>query len=272
MIDAKKYLFEIEFDPEEIIKKSRLYPGKPIKNPEPLLSINEYGIDKIICTRGSFSLIQGKAKARKTFCTTLLLSSVINKNLYNWFEGNIQNSIVVFDTEQSEYYANKVYKRYLKLCDNYQKIDYIPIKPYSPMERQEIINKYLELYSPDFILIDGIRDLVTSINSEEQATEIVTQLYKWVEFKNCHIMTVLHCNKNDLNARGHLGTELVNKAETVLSVSKEKHSNFSSVEVEYMRDIEMESFSFEILNGLPVPCSKAIVDNIINKPGSYSPF
>jgi hypothetical protein len=261
MIDVKKYTFENDFDPSEIIKSTRLYPGKPIKRAETLLAVNEYGINKPLCTRGSFSLIIGKAKSRKTFLTTMLGSAVINRNLFDMFIGNPFYSICIFDTEQSDYYANKAYERYIRLCNGqHNKIDYLPIKPYSPVQRQDIINRYLEINSPDFVLIDGIRDLVSCINSEEQATEMITQLYKWLEFKDCHIMNVLHMNKADMNARGHLGTELVNKAETVLSVSKDKHSNFSSVEVEYMRGIEIDSFQFEIDDNLPVPCAKSIIE------------
>lgn len=37
---------------------------------------------------------------------------------------------------------------------------------------------------------------------------------------NIHIHTVLHLNKSDDNTRGHIGTELNNKAETVMKIIK----------------------------------------------------
>jgi hypothetical protein len=65
-------------------------------------------------------------------------------------------------------------------------------------------------------------------------------------------MTVLHQNKGDNNARGHLGSELVNKAETVLSITKDNASGYSIVEAEYCRDKEPEPFAFDIdSDGLP---------------------
>jgi hypothetical protein len=62
----------------------------------------------------------------------------------------------------------------------------------------------------------------------------------------------LHQNKSDNNARGHIGTELINKAETVLSVSKsEQDKDISIVEAQQCRNIEPVPFAFEIVDGLP---------------------
>ncbi|MNT39063.1 hypothetical protein D3C72_1752820 [compost metagenome] len=82
---------------------------------------------------------------------------------------------------------------------------------------------------------------------------ITSKLLKWTEERNIHILTVLHQNKGDNNARGHIGTELINKAETVLSVTKsESDSSISIVEPQQCRNIEPETFAFEIIDGLPV--------------------
>ena len=46
---------------------------------------------------------------------------------------------------------------------------------------------------------------------------------QWTDDRQIHIHTILHQNKGDENARGHIGTELNNKAETVLLVEKDKN-------------------------------------------------
>ncbi len=63
----------------------------------------------------------------------------------------------------------------------------------------------------------------------------------------------MHQNKSDFNARGHIGTELVNKAETVISISvDEKEKELSIVEAQQCRNKEFQPFAFEIdENGLP---------------------
>ena len=58
-------------------------------------------------------------------------------------------------------------------------------------------------------------------------------------------MVVLHQNKNDLNARGHIGTEIDNKAETTLSVAKSKQNkDISEVNPDYCRNLDFEPFAF----------------------------
>lgn len=96
--------------------------------------------------------------------------------------------------------------------------------------------------------------MVSSINDEAEATLIASKLLKWTEERNIHIVTVLHQNKGDNNARGHLGSELVNKAETVLSITKAESDNeISIVEPQQCRNKEPEVFSFEIDDsGIPI--------------------
>ena len=60
----------------------------------------------------------------------------------------------------------------------------------------------------------------------------------------------MHQNKGDLNPRGHLGTEAMNKAETVAATTKS--DNVTVVTCEQARNIEFEPFAFEIIDGLPV--------------------
>jgi hypothetical protein len=107
-----------------------------------------------------------------------------------------------------------------------------------------------------FVAIDGIRDLLTmGINDEQEATRITSLFLKWSYDYNIHIVLLLHQNKNDLNARGHIGTEVVNKAETIISVTKEDKSNIFKVACDDSRDIPFEDFGFTISSdGLPVSC------------------
>ena len=64
---------------------------------------------------------------------------------------------------------------------------------------------------------------------------------------------MLHLNKGDDNTRGHLGTELNNKAETVLQITKDDFErDISSVAAMHIRDRDFEPFAFRInADGLP---------------------
>lgn len=62
-----------------------------------------------------------------------------------------------------------------------------------------------------------------------------------------HIHTVLHLNKGDDNTRGHPCTELNNKAETVLQITKDGFDrDISSVAAMHIRDRDFEPFAFRI--------------------------
>lgn len=95
--------------------------------------------------------------------------------------------------------------------------------------------------------MDGIRDFVYDINSPSEATKIISKLMQWTDDYHIHIHTILHQNKNDEHARGHIGTELNNKAETIMQIEVDKDDkSVSVVEAIHIRDKEFEPFAFRI--------------------------
>lgn len=244
----------------DMLQEAKIDPKKPITLPPVCLSlIGSDGKEGIIGSLGDFSLIIGKAKSKKTFCISLFLASIAkNGMIQNRFKGKLskeKSRVIFFDTEQSEYYVQKVFHRVCKLTGySPENFDAYCLRKYTPDERLQIIDTAIQS-TPDlgFVAIDGIRDLVTSINDEEEATKIASYLLKWTQEKQIHIITALHQNKGDTNARGHVGTELVNKAQTVLSVSLDSHNkSISIVEAEFCRDREPETFAFFVNEaGLP---------------------
>ena len=92
--------------------------------------------------------------------------------------------------------------------------------------------------------------MVFDINSPEEATYISGDLMRWAEQYDCHILSIIHENKNSGTARGHLGTEMVNKAEIVLQVANEDGQTV--VKPEYCRGDKIEPMAFERDNyGIP---------------------
>ena len=83
---------------------------------------------------------------------------------------------------------------------------------------------------------------------------------QWTDDRQIHIHTILHQNKNDEHARGHIGTELNNKAETIMQVEVDKDDKtISCVEVIHIRDREFEPFAFRINEcALPEPVESYI--------------
>ena len=95
--------------------------------------------------------------------------------------------------------------------------------------------------------MDGIRDLIRDINSQEEATMIADKLMKWTAETNSHISVIIHENKDGGKARGHIGTELSNKAETIFRVKLcEQDKRISIASGERTRGAPFDDFSFQI--------------------------
>ena len=219
--------------------------------------------DCTLATFGNFSASTGKAKSKKTFnLSAMVAASIINGTVLNYRaslpEG--KRKIIYFDTEQSRYHCHNVVERIYRLAGLSLKKEDKRIKMYGLREFTPALRIALIDYSlrksegVGLVIIDGLRDLMYDINNAKESTDVMTMLMAWTSKYELHIHCVLHLNKNDNNTRGHIGTELENKAETVLVISKDKtDSNISEVKPMHMRDKEFTSFAFEIDdNSLPV--------------------
>ena len=244
------------------LEKHRIKPTDILPPPEIAIKIyNDESPDNygILGTLGNFSTFIGKAKAKKTFFLGIAIASAItDKAIFKTFAGCLKpdhNNVLYFDTEQSKYHVHLALKRICKMSGikDPENIFVYGLRPEDTKTRLAFIEKKIyETENLGYVVIDGIRDLVYDINDPKEASGIAGKLLKWSEEKNIHIVTVLHQNKGDGNARGHLGTELVNKSETVLAVEKKDNSNISVVSPVQCRNREPEPFAFEIdEDGIP---------------------
>ena len=182
-----------------------------------------------IGTLGNFSAPTGKAKSKKTFNISAIVAAALRNSevlQYSAYLPQEKRKILYVDTEQSFYHCHKVLKRIMRLAgynieQNSNDFLFIVLREHTPERRREIIGETLRrVKGIGLVIIDGIRDLMYDINSPSESAEIINLLMRWSSEYNLHIHTVLHLNKGDDNTRGHIGTELNNKAETVLQVTK----------------------------------------------------
>lgn len=210
----------------------------------------------IIATIGNFSATVGKPKSKKTFNISAIVAAAISGLEVMNYKVTLppkKPKVLYIDTEQGRYHCSKVLERIMKLagfpldhdCD---KLEFLCLREFTPEQRRDIINNLLqEDEQIGLVIIDGIRDLVRDINNSSEALEVMNDLMRWSSCYDLHIHTVLHLNKGDDNTRGHLGTELNNKSETVLQVTKcREDGNMSEVRVMHIRDKEFLPFAFRI--------------------------
>lgn len=244
---------------ESYLSKGEIKATDKITVPPKILFVG----DCTIATFGNFSASTGKAKSKKTFnISAMVAAAVTNSTVLNYRaclpEG--KRNILYFDTEQSKFHCHSVLECIYKLSglslqEDDPRLMFWGLREYTPKLRIAVIDYALRKYDEvGLVIIDGLRDLMYDINNGKEATDVMTVLMAWTSVYELHIHTVLHLNKNDNNPRGHIGTELENKAETVLIISKNTLNNsVSEVKPMHMRDKEFTTFAFHIDdNKLPV--------------------
>ena len=198
----------------------------------------------VIGTLGNFSASIGKAKSKKTFNVAALTAAALTNGTVLHYRASFpeeKRGILYIDTEQGRPHCQQVLRRILRLAR-------------LPEERDpdNLVMLTLRKFPPDMRLaiVDhaiGTIPHLYDINSPKEATDIISRFMQWTDDRQIHIHTILHQNKNDENARGHIGTELNNKAETVMQIEVDKEErSISVVEAIHIRDREFEPFAFRI--------------------------
>lgn len=264
-------------DLEKLIKDLKIDPDAIIKEPDSALRIkNDDGSETILGSLGNISMIKGKPKSRKTFLAVAMTAAVIsNGTILGKIKGCLpENKPIVdfFDTEQSYYHCQLMANRIIVLAgdSNRNKLNYFNLRGCTIEEMKQIVEHRIQTVKElGTVCIDGIRDFLDDINSPSESTTIKDWLLELSAKYNIHIIVVLHTNKGkgDDNARGHIGSEMENKCETVISVTVNQYNpDISIVKGALTRNIGFEDFAFYIDdNGLPkstcIPNKKNNPDN-----------
>ena len=228
-----------------------------IAEPEKAITLH-FGMEQFIFgTLGNFSLIQGKAKSRKSYFLSAIMAAAISSNdVCEHIRGHLSDRVNIYiDTEQGDWHASKAKNRIQSMAGFDPRVNQPNFKHYrfrgllTNKERLRLVDYIMQTtQNIGLMVIDGIVDLASKgVNDEEEATAIASKLLQWTSNNNCHIACVLHENKNDRNAKGHLGAYLVQKAETTVSLSKsETTPSASDIVPEYTRNIEFPSMEMTI--------------------------
>jgi len=222
---------------------------------------------------GNFSASTGKAKSKKTFNISAIVAAALKNDEvlhYSAYLPDNKRKILYVDTEQSKYHCHKVMERIMRLAGlptdkDREDFIFVVLREYTPDKRKQIIDYMLaNMEGIGLVIIDGIRDLMYDINSPSESSDLINLLMRWSSEYNLHIHTVLHLNKGDDNTRGHIGTELNNKAETVLQITKSTQDvDISEVKAMHIRDKDFEPFAFRI-NETALP--EVVKDYVFEQP------
>jgi hypothetical protein len=143
-------------------------------------------------------------------------------------DSEAKGNLYLIDTEQSRFDLYTIVVRLLRRAG----VDKIPewlhvygLAGYSAIQLKKIVAALLweaELDGAYGVIIDGIADLCADVNDAEECNAFVARLHELAIKHDCPIICVLHENPGSENGkgRGHLGSQLERKAESVLRLQK----------------------------------------------------
>lgn len=237
-------------------EKYRIKHTDEIPLPDTVLSFG----GQVVSTRKNIFGITGKAKVGKSFLMTLINGAVLKKGETGVLASYLpkgKDRILYIDTEQSDYHVSLVVKRIKNLAEE-NRMDNLLMYAFDsvPTQTRFDYTEFLIQNTKDIglVIIDGIADLVKTVNDEIIACDMADTLRRWATINDIAIGYVLHQNPSDnAKMRGHLGTVLMNKSETVIQISSSKENeSVKLVETTQTRNKKPDNWSFEIINGAPV--------------------
>ena len=267
--DPKVLLFEE-------LKPYLLDPREDYPEPYHMLEYNGVPFSKV----GGLAAISGQKKNGKSFVLTQLMAAILGYDrdkAQRYLPGlrvpertieylGHQPRVLYCDTEMEKLSSAKVLRRVHWLCDWDMKV---PNDRFSVLwlknmpkdadtkayrKRYELIKKAIEAIEPDIVFIDGVRDLLASINDEESGTQILDELGSLAEERKMCIWCALHQNPKansdgeDSKMRGWIGTELGNKvSDTLVSVKSKTQAGVKFVVKQLdARDKDLDDWTFEV--------------------------
>lgn len=255
-----------------------LDPREDYPEPYHLLEYKGVPFSKI----GGLAAMSGQKKNGKSFVITQLIAAIVGDGcdrVRRFLPGlavpertikylGHKPKALYIDTEMEKLSSAKVLRRVHWLCgvDMSQPFpeDRFSVLWLKNMPKEENVKAYIKRWDlirmaidaiqPDVVFIDGIRDLLSSINDEQQGTMILDELGSMAEDRHMCIWNALHQNparKNDdddAKMRGWIGTELGNKVSDTLVSIKTKTANGVTFTVKQQdaRDKDLDDWKYEI--------------------------
>lgn len=238
----------------------------PVPAPEPILR----SWNTLTASRGNISTVVGLAKSKKSFLTAAIASGFLSGSDFLGFDTPAAGRVVYIDTEQSRAHVHRLTRRILRSIGlptdhNHDQLVVAALRELPPDERRETTRCILERYRPELLIIDGIADLCNDTNDQRESEQLTCDLMRWSSEYNNHILCVLHTNPGGDKARGHLGSSLLRKSETVMLVKAS--GSVSVVTPQYCRNEPFAKFAFAIDDrGIPELCGVPGVSEEAQRP------
>jgi len=201
-------------------------------------------------------VIQGQAGTFKSGVAQIICSAFLklpgctNEHLgYSRLTFEANYTVVYVDTERNLKEQLPWALQQIQTKAGYQKVDHPPNFDYLSLleiprkARFAALNEYLKHIqqgsnSPLFIVLDVATDCIEDFNKVDKSMELIDLMNVAINEHNVIFLCLIHENPKSDKARGHFGTELMNKASTVMQVGFEKDSSNNDtniIKVKYLK-------------------------------------
>lgn len=195
-----------------------------------LLTINDY---EVLYAGNITGIVAGIGVGKSQICeyiTATCLRHITNKPEISKLQCHIQHPILYIDTERA---GNSIYKgvqRILSIseCTHEEFNTYCQFRSLHKVTNYEDKLEAIEYHlSHDnlqyqFVIIDGILDLIRNANDIIMADELCEKLISLAVTYKCGILYTVHGNRGDKSgkAKGHLGDSFQRKSQTMFYLEK----------------------------------------------------
>ena len=271
--DAPDFNLNGEPEPENNITKLsdfehlRITDSTVIPEYKPIIKI----AGETISTAGGVTVISGQPKSGKTAGTSILIAGAIapgevdGLDQVEVLQNEEKKAVIHNETEQATWKQKANLKTILKRANLTSCPDYFLSYNFRQLEIEEMqatfsnicqaaAEKFNGIHS---IYIDGIADFIKDPNDPEASFDIVKYFEGIAQEYFCPVIVVVHTNPGSDKERGHLGSQVQRKAESVILVKKE--GNVSYFEPKLLRhagdDIPKIQFRYDYEKGYHTQCT-----------------
>ncbi|WP_181306961.1 AAA family ATPase [Rufibacter sp. XAAS-G3-1] len=233
----------------ETLEPHRFHSYNSIPRPDAIISVD----GNILSTAGNITTIAGQAKAGKSGVVAAILAGALAipgdtppDTLGITVKRNDEGKALIhIDSEQSRYDHHRSMMQAIKRTPRKTETDWFysfNLQLFDVKDRRQKLLQLCEVLSEKhggiyMIILDGGADFVNDTNELKESNDVVQEFTALAVNYNCPLINVLHFNPGiSEKGRGHFGSQLERKSESVIAITKDQDSGISTIEGKRLRN------------------------------------
>jgi RecA-family ATPase len=215
-----------------------------------------------LIARANLHTLQGTKKAGKSAAGLALIIAALKGEFIGLTPSRADLEILWIDTEQDRNTLRQKARAVLAVAglDTMpDRVKIVALRGYgSPADLLAATLQAIADNAADLVFLDGVVDLCPAFNDEEKSRAVVRQLEAYAEQYGAAVLGLIHTNKHDNEARGHLGAVLQQKSAEIYQVNKD--GNTAKVTQPFSRFAPVPDFSFTFADDFKIGPAGASAD------------